>query len=80
MNTITEKLSGYRTEDHSNPRGEVCVSAWNGSRLANIAEHADGSFSVTLFIDYGVDGLNWCDSATYKTASGALRKAKGYLR
>lgn len=68
------------TTTHQTPTGQTITHIKNGSRLATITEEAAGTYRVALFLDYGTDGLNWCDGATYKTEAGALRKARGFLK
>lgn len=82
MNTVKIRtgLKSYELTDWTAPSGVQTIAAKNGSRVAYIRPEADGRIYVTCFIDYGVDGRNWCDSGTYKTETGAIRKAAGFLR
>lgn len=82
MNTtkIRTGLSNYDMTEWSNHRDEVTLAATNGNRAAYLRTEADGRIHVSCFIEYGVDGRNWCDSGTYKTEAGAIRKAAGFLK
>lgn len=83
--TFTQSLSAglatYEVTAHTNERtGQAMTWARNGHRLASITQEPDGRLRVALFLDYGADGRTWCDGATYKTPSGAVRKVRGFLR
>lgn len=69
--TITQ-----RTTHH----GEPITWMREGKRLASITEQANGTFYVAMHIDHGDDGKSFCDSGTYKTKAGAIRKARGFLK
>lgn len=83
MNTtqIATKLNAYTVTDWTDSYGQTTVAAKNGSRCAYIKAEADGRLHVSCFIEYGEGyGRSWCDSGTYKTESGAIRKAAGFLK
>ena len=61
-------------------RGETITSMQVGNRLSVITEQGDGTYRVSCFIAYSDGDRNWCDGATYKTAAGAQRKAKAFLK
>ena len=63
------------------PKGErVIMRCKNIYRRAYIRPEADGRIYVSCFIEYGEGyGRNYCDSGTYKSETGAVRKAAGFL-
>ena len=83
MNTtkIRTGLSDYDLNEWNNARGVASITATKGSRVASLREEADGRIYVSCFIEYGgMDGRAFCDSGTYKTEAGAIRKAAGFLK
>ena len=68
------------TTTQTTPRGETITNIRKGNKLATITEEHNGSLRVALFIDYGDDGRNYCDGATYKTRAGAMRKVNGFVK
>ena len=81
MEQLTTALGAYDTEVWTDHRGERHTNYRKGNRLVTLHEQGDGRLRVVAFLDYGgQDGLNYCDAKTYKTAAGAARFAKGFLK
>lgn len=83
MNTtkIRTGLKSYTITDWTNSHDVQTIAATNGNRVTYLRPDADGRIHVSCFIEYGEGyGRNWCDSGTYKTEAGAIRKAAGFLK
>lgn len=65
---------------YTNHRNETVTVLRNGSRLAEITAETSGAYYVALHIDHGQGERTFCDSATYKTERGAMRKARGFVK
>ena len=79
--TATAKLdaAGYAiTSQPDRSRGSISF-ARKGNLVVSIAGQGD-AVHLAMFIDYGVDGRNWCDSADLKSVAGIVKRTAGFLR
>ncbi|GAB3081139.1 hypothetical protein GCM10027053_52150 [Intrasporangium mesophilum] len=75
LDDLTNLLDGYATAT-----SRVGASFRKGNRLVT-AEVVNGALRVTSYIDHGgADGKTWVEGKTFKSAAGAARFAKGFLR
>lgn len=79
MEALTKALAAYDVTPWSDHRGQAHADFRNGNRL--VMAHDNGNtLRMVAYIDYGEHGRNYVAGNTYKTAAGAARFAKGYLR
>lgn len=77
IRTIADKLDATVWTE---ARGNVAGAVRKGARAVEIRAQHDGTVRITTWIDYGDHGRSYCDGRDYRTAAGALRFARTFLK